>query len=250
MSSDGDIIKVELNTNNNDKNIESSNNERVSVIFVDSIFKNVQNTSKEAQDPLNTKNFKFLEIQDNKNSNSDLVTPQKKRKNSTDTLKAKSSNKISNDIKTIKNTNKKGKYLNSASSAKNINNHNFSITDKKVRKPNKGMKNSYAAINEKYLAKQESEKEKRLYQQKVKLLENRILALKKHDEEMKRKKHCNEIRQNYLNKKKKEKYDFKQKLLSYDIDKRNALEEKRKAIKEQKLQLNNELKESMEKTKF
>ena len=65
----------------------------------------------------------------------------------------------------------------------------------------------------------------------------------------KRRKHCNEIRQNYINKKKQEKSDFKQQLLSNDIDKRNALDEKRKAIQKQKIHLNNNLKESMEKNK-
>ena len=257
MSSEEDKIAASNNKTNNDKEIDNSQNERVSLTFVDSIFNNIQNTSKEVKDPLNTKNNIIIyENEKNKNSNPDIETPQKSKQNPTESPKntdakskssKKSNNRNNNGVKSIKNSNKKVKNLNTVSSAKNIKNPNFNnIVEKKSKKSNK-LKNS--SVNEKFIAKQESEKEKKLYQQKVKLLENRILALKKQEEEMRRKQHCNEIRQNYINKKKQEKYDFKQKLLSHDIDKRNALEEKRKAIQEQKNQLNNELKESMQKTK-
>ena len=84
---------------------------------------------------------------------------------------------------------------------------------------------------------------------KKRLLENRITALKNQENQMNKKKKSNEVRQKYLNKKKQEKNDFKQQLLSYDIDQRNALDSKRKEIKERKNQLDKELKQSMEKTK-
>ena len=259
MSLNEDTNNASLNKNNNEKNSDYSETDKVSLQFVDTVFNNIPAESKIAQDPLNTKqNLINLDSIDNKKQNSSLKTPQKSTNNSQISSKTsnkktsqKSNRKYNSIEKTDKNTTKKEKNLNTVSSAKNIKNPNIYKNKEKKAKANKFIKNNNNnSISETYIAKQESEKEKRYYQQKVKLLENRILALKKQEEEMNRKKHCNEIRQNYLNKKKKEKYDFKQKLLSYDIDKRNALEEKRKAIKEQKLQLDNELKESMEKTKF
>ena len=84
----------------------------------------------------------------------------------------------------------------------------------------------------------------------MRLLENRILALKNQEDDINKKIQSNKIRQKYLDKKKKEKNDFKQTLLSYDIDKRNELDEKRKAIKEQKNQLNKDLQESIQKNKI
>ena len=260
MSSEENINKESLNKNNNEKNSDYSETDKVSLNFVDTLFKNMPNESKTAQDPLNTKqNLIYIDSSDIKKQNSDLKTPQKNTNNaqiSSKTSNTKSSQKTNHKYnsteKTDKKTNKKEKNLNTVSSAKNIKNPNLFKNKEKNQKINKFIKNKNKnnSISETYIAKQESEKEKKYYQQKVKLLENRILALKKQEEDMNRKKHCNEMRQNYLNKKKKEKYDFKQKLLSYDIDKRNALEERRKAIKEHKMQLNNELKESMEKTKF
>ena len=56
MSSDEDKIEASINKTNNDKEIDNSQNERVSLTFVDSIFSNIQNKSKEVKDPLNTKN--------------------------------------------------------------------------------------------------------------------------------------------------------------------------------------------------
>ena len=83
----------------------------------------------------------------------------------------------------------------------------------------------------------------------MKILENRITALKNQENDIIKRKRAEQIRQNYLNKKKQEKNDFKKKLLSCDIDKRNALDEKRKAIKEKNMHTSQVLKESMEKIK-
>ena len=238
MSKETDTNKVRSNKNNKKKNVEYK---RISVNFVDSIFENIQGNLK--IDPLNIKTNNesiFLNYLKKK----DLETPQKGTNNSKSSKRTNHKNNSTEKI--IKNLNKNHKNLNSVSSAKNIysaKNHN-----KYLKKPNKGLKNSNG-INENYKAKQESEKEKKLYQEKVRLLENRLKALKNEEEEINRRKHCNEIRQNYINKKKQEKSDFKQQLLSNDIDKRNALDEKRKAIQKQKIHLNNNLKESMEKNK-
>ena len=66
MSSDEDKMKISLNKDNNDKEIDNKQTERLSLIFVDSIFKDIQNTTKEVQDPLNTNNLFYIEKQNNK----------------------------------------------------------------------------------------------------------------------------------------------------------------------------------------
>ena len=249
MSSDEDIIKVSLNKNNNGKDTVNDENDKISLLFVDSIFKDIKSESKAIQDPLNAKN-NSLNLQkkepESKQSKSNIKTPQKTGKTTVGTSKlsnikpSKKPNNKNISTEKSKNQNKIEKKIDNKLSTKNTN----------TKKANKVMKNPSYTISENFLAKQESEKEKKLYEKKVKLLENRILALKKQEEDANKKKQSDEMRQKYLNKRKKEKSDFKQQLLSYDIDKRNALEERRKAIKEQKSQLNTELRESMRKAKI
>lgn len=81
-------------------------------------------------------------------------------------------------------------------------------------------------------------------------MENRILGLKRKEDEMNRRILCNKKRENYLNKAKKIKNDFKNKLKNYNIDQKNSLEERRKELKKQNSQFNNELKETLDKVKF
>lgn len=249
MSEDDDKIKVSLNQNNNDS--ESKETDKISLLFVDSLFSDIQKEIK-PRDPLNMKHNSIILPDDFKVESEQtppLKTPQKNAqskpgpKNVTST---KSSKKTNYNNQT---SNKKTKISNSSYTAKYMNNPTFNKTTTKNKTSSQIIKNAHPNISDKFRAKQESEKEKRLYQQKVALLENRIVALRKQEEEMLRRKHCNDIKQHYLNQRKKEKNEFKQKLLSYDIDQRNELEEKRKAIQEQKQKLNNELKESMEKAK-
>ena len=249
MSSDEEIIKVSLNKNINEKDTVNDENDKISLLFVDSIFKDIKPESKAIQDPLNSKN-NSLNLQEkepeSKQSKTNIKTPQKTGKTTVDTSKSSntkpSKKPINKNISTekSKNQNKNEKKIDNKFSSKKTN----------TKKANKIMKNPSSTISGNFLAKQESEKEKKLYEKKVKLLENRILALKKQEEDANKKKQSDEMRQKYLNKMKKEKSDFKQQLLSYDIDKRNALEERRKAIKEQKAQLNTELSESMQKAKI
>ena len=111
-------------------------------------------------------------------------------------------------------------------------------------------KKTYSSLSKNYKAKIESEKEKKIYKEKVRLLENRILALKYHQEEIHRKKLYNDVRQTYLDLKKKEKSDMKQTLISCDKDKKNELDLKRKQIRDQKNSLNKHLKESKENEKI
>lgn len=238
MSKESDTNKSGSNKNNKQNNLDYK---RISMNFLDSIFENIQENLK--IDPLNIKTDNeslFLSYAEKK----DLETPQKGTTNTKSSKRTYHKNNSTEKI--VKNLNKNYKNLNSASSAKNI--YSAKNHYKYLKKPNKGLKKTNS-INENYKAKQESEKEKKIYQEKVRLLENRLKALKNEEEEINRKKHCNELRQNYINKKKQEKNDFKQQLLSNDIDKRNALDEKRKAIQKQKIHLNNNLKESLEKNK-
>ena len=246
MSSDG-------KTPNNDEN--GAEAEKVSLLFVDSLFQDVQTKIHDDVDPLNIKrsSIQNREEQDHNNQSSSpsIKTPKKKlfenQLTNTKSSKKPHYTHSSADKNSYKNATK---YNNNSSQKDIFANSKYNFSKNNVKKSGKSFKNTYGAINEKYKAKQESEKEKKLYQEKVRLLENRILALKNQEDDMNKRIQSNKLRQNYLNKKKKEKNDFKQTLLSYDIDKRNELDEKRKAIKEQKNQLNRDLKESMERNKI
>ena len=189
----------------------------------------------------------------NKNSNIDKLTSSKSE-NKHETKEKENKSKSKNNKINITNNTNRDKKLNYNTSAQNIsrtnkdinNNNNINTNAKALSK----RKQTHFSVSKNYKANKESEKEKKLYQEKVRLLENRILALKNHQDEIKRKMLCNDVRQTYLDQKKKEKSDMKQTLLSYDIDKRNELDLKRKQIRDQKNSLNKHLKESMEKQKI
>jgi hypothetical protein len=238
---------------NNDENGKEA--EKVSLLFVDSLFQDVQTKIHDDVDPLNIKRSSIQnrgeQNQDNLPSSSSIKTPKKKLFENQMTNTKSSKNPHYTHSSADKNSYKDTKKFSNNSSQRNLFvNTRYNFSKNYTKKSGKSFKNTYVPINEKYKAKQESEKERKLYQEKVRLLENRILALKSQEDDMNKKIQSNKLRQNYLNKKKKEKNDFKQTLLSYDIDKRNELDEKRKAIKEQKNQLNKDLKESMERNKI
>ena len=112
----------------------------------------------------------------------------------------------------------------------------FPTTTRQINKNNKNdIKQNYYTMNtsdsstyEIYKAKQESLKEKKLYEEKVKILRNHINALKKQEEELNKKVEINKEKEKNKNKRRQEKDIIKQNLLSIEIDKRNALEEKKK----------------------
>ena len=261
------------NTSNNNADNPDNNGEdykRVSVVFVDSIFNQI-NSKSNIKDPLNSTAKEFYSRKPQKKIDEQLKTPvktsesQEKTKipksTATNTEKKSKTNYKNKNVSAEKASfHKKNDYNNSSkkkklkynTSTKDIKDAkkdlNTSNTKVNIRNINKGKK-TYSSINNNFRAKIESEKEKKLYQEKVRLLENRLNALKNHEDEIHRRMHYNDIRQTYLNKRKKEKSDMKQALLSYDIDKRNELDLKRKAIKDQKRNLNKHLKESMEKSK-
>ena len=247
MSSNRDSI--------NDNNIGNEQQfEKVSHKFVDSLFQDVQSKIKDELDPLNVKrsSIQFREEQNNNplpSSSSQNISQKRSFDNKLPSTKLKKSHctHSSADKNGYKNT----KKLNNNSSQRDLfTSYKNNFSKNNIKKSGKEFNNTYGIINEKYKAKQQSEKEKKIYQEKVRLLENRILALKNQEDDINKKIQNNKIRQKYLDKKKKEKNDFKKKLLSYDIDKRNELDEKRKAIKEQKNQLNKDLQESIQKNKL
>ena len=206
---------------------------------------------------------KITKIIKNRNKNDKIGATAKetlsKNNQNKETKEKSSKSKSKNNKITNSNNSYKEKKLNYNISVQNIsrtkkviNANNTSINNK----PNVNgkikykRKKTYSSISKNYRAKMESEKEKKLYKEKVRLLENRILALKYHQEEIHRKKLYNDVRQTYLDLKKKEKSDMKQTLISYDIDKKNELDLKKKQIRDQKNSLNKYLKESKENEKI
>ena len=259
---------------------------RISLTFVDSIFTQI-NPKIEVKDPLNSNAKEFYSRQPKKEIPLPEKTPEKEPlsqieisekketllndsdvgKKNKETTKEKAKENIPKSTANKKknyNNSYKQKILMNTTSSKNTNKNKSNNTEMKnknnskptntkvksnIRNLNQNSK-TYSSINENFKAKIESDKEKKLYQEKVRLLENRILALKKHEDIIHRRMHYNDVRQTYLNQRKKEKSDMKQALLSHDIDKRNELDLKRKHIKEQKSSLDKHLKESMEKSKM
>ena len=223
------------NPNKEEKDKHKLDYKRISVAFVDSIFSTIA-PSTEKKDPLNSTSKEFYSKQP-KETQEQLQTPLKKNPNPVQSEKSvnqvnpeitekKSNshykNKKINEEKsstptTTTNKNKQKKILYNDTSAKNINKSNKPLNNNNnksnLRYLNK-VKITYSPISDNFKAKIESEKEKKLYQEKVKLLENRINALKNHDDEIHRRMHYNDIKRTYLNQMKKDKNDLKQALLS------------------------------------
>ena len=93
---------------------------------------------------------------------------------------------------------------------------------------------SFLKTNLNYKAKQESIKEKKLYEEKVQILRKHIQALQKQQSDLTKK--AKKIRENEKNKTKikNDKESIKKELLSLEIDKRNEMETKKKNIKNKK----------------
>jgi hypothetical protein len=283
--------------NNNNCDIDELDIQKISLFFVDSLFK--ENLQKfKPKDKIKSKVTEFnsqSSNQSNKNnhkstSKADQIPPPSSNQETKKTSKKKIKNQTENNKigaaakETISknNKNKETKEKTSKSKTKNnkINNPNNSFKEKKLNynmslqnisrtkkvintnnisnnnKPNANgkivyrRKKTFSSLSKNYKAKKESEKEKKIYQEKVRLLENRIMALKYHQDEIHRKKLYNDVRQTYLDLKKKEKSDLKQTLISNDIDKKKELDLKRKQIRDQKNSLNKYLKESRENDKI
>jgi len=238
---------------------------RISVLFVDSIFEQASKNISD-KDPLNS-NIK--EYYPNQIKKKELKTP---IKNDTSHPRNKETSKASE--KKIPKTNYKHASAEKINSYKYDNKYNFQNNPQKLtyntsvksierknndinknnkkinkRNVNKGLK-THSSINRNYKAKMESEKEKKYYEEKLRLLENRISALKNHNEELHRKIANDDVRQAYLDQKIKEKNDMKQALISNDIKQKNELDLLKKQIKDQKNNRNKNMKESIEKSKI
>ena len=251
-------MSEEIMDSDNEKDIDEDC-KKISLMFVDSLFNKINKEINEIRDPLNSKAKDFFLKKPKKTIQEQLKpsikTNSQKDKKTITNYKNKNASvgKAPIHKKTDYNNrnNSRTKIFNSSS--KNLKNNNkdsnSNISKINIRDLNK-RKKTYVLMNKNYKAKKESEKEKKMYQEKVKLLENRIIALKKHENDIHKRMHYIDLKQTYLEKRKKEKNDMKQALLSYDIEKRNELELKRKTIKNKKYNLDKQLKESLEKTKL
>lgn len=90
-----------------------------------------------------------------------------------------------------------------------------------------------------FMAKQESKREKKLYEDKVQALKNHINAIKKQQSDLTKKAEKAKENEKYKMKLKQEKESIKQALLSAEIDRRNEMELKRKNIAEKKMKEEN-----------
>ena len=109
--------------------------------------------------------------------------------------------------------------------------------------------NTNISAKEIYKAKQVSTKEKKLYEERVKILRNHINALRKQEIELNKKAELAKEKEINKNKLKQEKDHLKQVLLTKEMDRRNALEEKKKIIMQQKIKNDMHLKEQQQKMK-
>ena len=95
-----------------------------------------------------------------------------------------------------------------------------------------------------FKAQQESAREKKFYEEKIRLIHNHIEALKKQQSYLSKKAQKEKEEERYKNKIKKEKQNIKQALLAAEIDKRNEIESKRKSIAQQKIKEQKEMMDS------
>ena len=223
----------------------------ISIKFVNSLFQeeyNLSNNSLKRSFKNNNKDLYLYPKIFKQNLSRDKIN--KRNKNST--LQTTGKNKM-NIISNKDNSNNKI-LLTEKTTKSSISNY-FPTTTTQLNKNNKNKtKQNYYTMNtndsftyEIYKAKQESLKEKKLYEERVKVLRNHINALKKQEEELNKKVEINKEKEKNKNKARQEKDILKQALLSIEIDKRNALEQKKKNIIQQKQKINLGLKESQKK---
>ena len=105
-------------------------------------------------------------------------------------------------------------------------------------------------INEKYRAKLESDKEKKEYELKIRIMKNHISAMKRQKEDMNKKINFLKHKEENINNVKKEKENNKKIIMEYNINRKYELDKKRKNIEKQRENMKKEIKESSEKTKM
>ena len=105
-------------------------------------------------------------------------------------------------------------------------------------------------LSEEYKAKLESDKEKKEYEERIRLMKNHISAMKRQQEDMNKKINFLKHKEANINNVKKEREKAKKVILEYNMTKKNELEEKRKQIEKQRETMNKQIKESSEKSKM
>ena len=105
-------------------------------------------------------------------------------------------------------------------------------------------------LSEEYKAKLESDKEKKEYEERIRLMKNHISAMKRQQEDMNKKINFLKHKEANINNVKKEREKAKKAIMEYNITKKNELEEKRKQIEKQREAMNKQIKESSEKSKM
>ena len=105
-------------------------------------------------------------------------------------------------------------------------------------------------MSKQYKAKIESDKEKKEYEEKIRLMKNHISAMKRQQEDMNKKINFLKHKEDNINNIKKERENEKKAILEYNINKKTELAEKRKHIEKQREMMNKQIKESSEKAKM
>ena len=233
--------------------------------FVDSLFNEEDNSNiikkdnKPSKDPVmqkskqnkaNELNLKTNNLKENKTNSKTNFNSKKKPLIFRTTVKKKlktlnnSNNKFLTKEKTTKsNASNASNYF--TQSTANIN-HTFKTERTHYSTASSANINLNSSAYEIYKAKKDSYREKKLYEERVKLMQNHIKALKKQEEELNKKAEIDKEKEKNKDKRKQEKETLRQALLSLEIDKRNELEEKKKNIMQQKIKNNLGLKESQE----
>ena len=153
---------------------------------------------------------------------------------------------INEDNSNYVKTKEKKNNLNKKKANKTLDNHN-NLTE---RKSNTIELTSEDTSGKKFKAKLESEKEKKECEEKIKILKNHILAMKRQQENMNKKILLLKNKEEILNNAKKAKEKTKRALYEYKIIKRDELEKKKKNIEKQREEINNGVKESVNKSKL
>ena len=246
---------------------DMENLNKIAVNFVDELFCNFEEEdSNQLPEEQNNSSATPVDIEHKENQNRNAKS-QKSKQNSKTIVKEKIRKnyippkpQTSGKKKTIKNRNndnindknyyteqnQKGNYL--TQSQRRMNKKKERNEDSNTDySPN--TYNTNISAKEIYKAKQVSTKEKKLYEERVKILRNHINALRKQEIELNKKAELAKEKEINKNKLKQEKDHLKQVLLTKEMDRRNALEEKKKIIMQQKIKKNMHLKEQQQKLK-
>ena len=253
---------------------DMENLNKVAVNFVDELFSKYEEEEDSNQLPEEQNNSSAtpvdIEEKENKKEKSKKPKPKPKQNIKTITKENKKKSYVvprpqtSTKKKIIKNknndTNDKNYHTEQPQKIQKINylTHSTKRMNKKKEKEKKEESNmDYSPITyntnisakEIYKAKQESTKEKRLYEERVKILKNHLNALRKQEIELNKKAELAKEKEMNKNKVRQEKDHLKQVLLTKEMDRRNALEEKKKIIMQQKIKNDMHLKEQQQKLK-